>query len=102
MLVGSEHKSVRFQRRFSPKCGSLKRRVERRRVVALDVDSYDSSCRAYGWRPKRSEEHTSELPSPDTISYAVFCLKKKITIPYRTILGHTHSTATTKYYIHHN
>src|SRR5213082_1052087 len=28
-------------------------------------------------RPDRSEEHTSELQSPDTISYAVFCLKKK-------------------------
>src|SRR5213082_3653601 len=28
------------------------------------------------WR-RRSEEHTSELQSPDTISYAVFCLKKK-------------------------
>src|SRR5213082_4239098 len=27
---------------------------------------------------RRSEEHTSELQSPDTISYAVFCLKKKI------------------------
>src|SRR6187200_1528661 len=26
----------------------------------------------------RSEEHTSELQSPDTISYAVFCLKKNI------------------------
>src|SRR5213082_2081118 len=26
---------------------------------------------------RRSEEHTSELQSPDTISYAVFCLKKK-------------------------
>ena len=25
----------------------------------------------------RSEEHTSELQSPSTISYAVFCLKKK-------------------------
>src|SRR5213082_949426 len=25
----------------------------------------------------RSEEHTSELQSPNTISYAVFCLKKK-------------------------
>src|SRR5213082_3777016 len=25
----------------------------------------------------RSEKHTSELQSPDTISYAVFCLKKK-------------------------
>src|SRR5213082_794884 len=27
----------------------------------------------------RAEEHTSELQSPDTISYAVFCLKKKKT-----------------------
>src|SRR5213082_4120428 len=26
---------------------------------------------------RRSEEHTSELQSPDTTSYAVFCLKKK-------------------------
>src|SRR3546814_6891538 len=29
----------------------------------------------------RSEEHTSELPSLMRISYAVFCLKKKITNP---------------------
>ena len=28
------------------------------------------------WR--RSEEHTSELQSRESISYAVFCLKKKI------------------------
>src|SRR3546814_6692579 len=32
------------------------------------------------WRPGRSEEHTSELPSLMRISYAVFCLKKKNTI----------------------
>src|SRR2546427_7093933 len=30
--------------------------------------------------PARSEEHTSELQS-QSISYAVFCLKKKTTIP---------------------
>src|SRR3546814_7478416 len=29
-------------------------------------------------RPERSEEHTSELQSLMRISYAVFCLKKKI------------------------
>src|SRR3546814_2536450 len=29
-------------------------------------------------RPDRSEEHTSELQSLMRISYAVFCLKKKI------------------------
>src|SRR3546814_4099868 len=31
------------------------------------------------WRVLRSEEHTSELQSLMRISYAVFCLKKKIT-----------------------
>src|SRR6058998_2193577 len=30
---------------------------------------------------RRSEEHTSELQSLITISYAVFCLKKKINNP---------------------
>src|SRR3546814_1161775 len=30
----------------------------------------------------RSEEHTSELQSLMRISYAVFCLKKKINLPY--------------------
>src|SRR3546814_1039668 len=36
----------------------------------------------WGWgedREMRSEEHTSELQSLMRISYAVFCLKKKIT-----------------------
>ena len=32
-----------------------------------------------GTADTRSEEHTSELQSQSTISYAVFCLKKKIT-----------------------
>src|SRR3546814_6989315 len=32
---------------------------------------------ASGFRPSRSEEHTSELQSLMRISYAVFCLKKK-------------------------
>src|SRR3546814_7264854 len=45
----------------------------------------DSSA-TFGWIPKRrtsarSEEHTSELQSLMRISYAVFCLKKKITHP---------------------
>src|SRR3546814_17482419 len=31
-------------------------------------------------QPMRSEEHTSELQSLMRISYAVFCLKKKITL----------------------
>src|SRR3546814_5074009 len=33
-------------------------------------------------RDERSEEHTSELQSLMRISYAVFCLKKKITTIY--------------------
>src|SRR3546814_1567182 len=31
------------------------------------------------WAERRSEEHTSELQSLMRISYAVFCLKKKMT-----------------------
>src|SRR3546814_3396599 len=44
----------------------------------------------------RSEEHTSELQSLMRISYAVFCLKKKInTSIYRTIIIHkSHNTYT--------
>src|SRR5213082_58782 len=43
-----------------------------------------SMARGRRWsRIIRSEEHTSELQSPDTISYAVFCLKKK-----KTLKGH--------------
>src|SRR3546814_5958880 len=41
----------------------------------LDVEDLDAERTALG---KRSEEHTSELQSLMRISYAVFCLKKKI------------------------
>src|SRR3546814_5469425 len=34
--------------------------------------------------PHRSEEHTSELQSLMRISYAVFCLKKIITHPFKS------------------
>src|SRR3546814_3998857 len=46
--------------------GRLRRRPLRRRTRAADANS------------NRSEEHTSELQSLMRISYAVFCLKKKI------------------------
>src|SRR5256885_3523668 len=39
-------------------------------------------------RQLRSEEHTSELQSP-CISYAVFCLKKKTTLPADSIPAST-------------
>src|SRR3546814_8947025 len=40
-------------------------------------DSF-SFCYGFGGGGGRSEEHTSELQSLMRISYAVFCLKKKI------------------------
>ena len=49
-----------------------------------DVVDTDVPVRVYaiadnGTADYRSEEHTSELQSRETISYAVFCLKKKNT-----------------------
>src|SRR3546814_5259359 len=44
-------------------------------------------------RPRRSEEHTSELQSLMRISYAVFCLKKKNTEKTRST--HDHYSITT-------
>src|SRR3546814_6141630 len=63
-------------------------------------------CTRLNTIPKRSEEHTSELQSLMRISYAVFCLKKKIqihhhlqtlttkstTFHYKTLIFHKHST----------
>src|SRR3546814_2674340 len=42
------------------------------------------SGRDIGFNAPRSEEHTSELQSLMRISYAVFCLKKKIQPPIQT------------------
>src|SRR3546814_1860478 len=42
-------------------------------------------------RERRSEEHTSELPSLMRISYAVFCLNKKKTYPTRNNIAHIHT-----------
>src|ERR1044071_10456122 len=62
---------------------------------ALPISTYffrSGSCRRGWWRRSRwrSEEHTSELQSRVDISYAVFCLKKKIKAPTPTVL-----------YVHH-
>src|SRR3546814_7424105 len=48
---------------------------------ALDNASLQRSGEAVP--ANRSEEHTSELQSLMRISYAVFCLKKKIKHPYK-------------------
>src|SRR3546814_5041834 len=54
------------------------------RVAAIGSAHAQASSRA------RSEEHTSELQSLMRISYAVFCLKKKITTKNPTTLLHYH------------
>src|SRR3546814_7778546 len=48
-----------------------------------------SPARKGGWR---SEEHTSELQSLMRISYAVFCLKKKMHHNKNNNTNHTHHT----------
>src|SRR3546814_2189324 len=52
---------------------------ERAALRAHDADA--QILHARGIDPHRSEEHTSELQSLMRISYAVFCLKNKTTIP---------------------
>src|SRR3546814_3309671 len=52
--------------------------AERHQVAAIVVAQGDGKGRR---TIERSEEHTSELQSLMRISYAVFCLKKKNTIP---------------------
>src|SRR3546814_1242081 len=47
-------------------------------------------------KPGRSEEHTSELQSLMRISYAVFCLKKKINTQNRTTKNNITFYQTTK------
>src|SRR3546814_10201103 len=61
--------------------------LERAAFLLHDVfgQSFDEIAAVIGRDPAaRSEEHTSELQSLMRISYAVFCLKKKITTQYQT------------------
>src|SRR3546814_7994609 len=73
----------------------LERRVERRRIARSGRAGAEDDAIGFGERlspyavgfarqaedvevdPRKSEEHTSELPSLMRISYAVFCLKNK-------------------------
>src|SRR3546814_1659536 len=62
-------------------------RIDREQQIALVDDRAVAEMHA-GDRPRdarRSEEHTSELQSLMRISYAVFCLKKKITASTPTL-----------------
>ena len=49
----------------------------RKEVVRITTGSKEIDNLLGGGVETRSEEHTSELQSRETISYAVFCLKKK-------------------------
>src|SRR5213082_3844165 len=59
---------------------------EGHRLIAVEGEGGDEQQHREN---ERSEEHTSELQSPDTISYAVFCFKKKTNI--QSILFSIHS-----------
>src|SRR3546814_8336992 len=49
-------------------------------VQLVNIFGYRNTKLRYNTNTDRSEEHTSVLPSLMRISYAVFCLKKNITI----------------------
>src|SRR3546814_9413888 len=62
--------------------------IERRflGIKHFDLDPLVVVAAGFGrWFEFRSEEHTSELQSLMRISYAVFCLKKKIEIMKNTL-----------------
>src|SRR3546814_9850564 len=63
---------------------SLVAKVKVYHFTKLELDT--SAYRNYLFGAVRSEEHTSELQSLMRISYAVFCLKKKI---YTKVDKHT-------------
>src|SRR3546814_8153350 len=64
------------------RCGAAVLRICCRSAVCMSVHLSGLSCCSYSvsqrLAPGRSEEHTSELQSLMRISYAVFCLIKKI------------------------
>src|SRR3546814_9647762 len=68
-------------------CGSrcFLHRAPAERNAGMAIEMPEETCRGAAMRApclgeRRSEEHTSELQSLMRISYAVFCLKKKINI----------------------
>src|SRR3546814_4203102 len=59
-------------------CAISLRSIRRARTAPASPASSTGRIDMMSWPPTRSEEHTSELQSLMRISYAVFCLKKKI------------------------
>src|SRR3546814_2355670 len=80
---GHAHHGLRLR------AGRLPAAADSRPAAALDPLGADH-------RPGglRSEEHTSELQSLMRISYAVFCLKKKITKQYTSTYSQQYPTYT--------
>src|SRR3546814_7517518 len=72
IVPAEDARSRRPRRATAPSEGPLRARLSGQQL-ALSTGS--------AREVPRSEEHTSELQSLMRISYAVFCLKKKITIP---------------------
>src|SRR3546814_8365567 len=85
-------RSSRAQARYSPTDAEQRRAADQpgRKVAAVGQGKFRCEQRVCHARHKppghrhhqhrRSEEHTSELQSLMRISYAVFCLKKKISL----------------------
>src|SRR3546814_8591684 len=69
-------KGEMFQKMSETKLAIL---LHQRSHVDADADRYLTGRNTVVANGIRSEEHTSELQSLMRISYAVFCLKKKIT-----------------------
>src|SRR3546814_4834596 len=65
--------------RFRCECANRARDLAVDAVPAKAADDDGGLVPGHGGCPFRSEEHTSELQLPMGISYAVLCLKKKIT-----------------------
>src|SRR3546814_3223025 len=66
-----------FRSAFAQNSGLNDRIIRQALSLALQCDAELHLVHAF----ERSEEHTSELQSLMRISYAVFCLKKKKTLP---------------------
>src|SRR3546814_9852834 len=78
---------------FLTRTGNLCSDVRQEFILLSDTLGLTQLVVAQSHSRPRSEEHTSEIQSLISISYAVFCLKKKnisTLQPYHTILPYTH------------
>src|SRR3546814_10862828 len=81
--LGQSMKSKKTKGSFVKPVGAVRPSNGCPSIRLLDWQLFAGACLAigdFGAVSRRSEEHTSELQSLMRISYAVFCLKKKINI----------------------